>query len=114
MSYETAILKAALNYTRLGFIVHPLLNPNVPETNPKTGKEQSPGKGVLIKAWQERESVLTEAEIKKYWGPGRSSYFDNANIGLQCGKRSGITIIDVDDWNPAIWSELTAGLAMDN
>jgi hypothetical protein len=66
MSSVTAILKAALNYSRLGLIVHPLLNPNAPEINPKTGKEQSPGKGVLVKDWQKRESVLTEAEIKKY------------------------------------------------
>ncbi len=114
MSSETAIHEAALNYTRLGMIVHPLLNPNAVEINPKTEREQSPGKGVLVKAWQKRESILTEAEIEKYWGPGRSSYFDNANIGLQCGKRSGLTLIDVDDWNPAIWSELTAGLSIDN
>jgi hypothetical protein len=57
---------------------------------------------------------LTETEIEKYWGYSRSSYFDNANIGLQCGKRSGLTLIDVDDWNPAIWTELTAGLNIDN
>jgi hypothetical protein len=114
MSYETAILKAAFNYTRLGLIVHPLLNPNAPEINPKTRKEQSPGKGVLVKDWQKRKNILTEEEIKKYWGPGGSSYFDNANIGLQCGNRSGLTLIDVDDWNPAIWNELTAGLAIDN
>jgi|ERR1035437_1614852 hypothetical protein len=88
MSSETAILEAALNYTRLGLIVHPLLNPNASKTNPKTGKEQSPGKGVLVKDWQKRENILTETEIKKYWGSGRSSYFDNANIGLQCEKRS--------------------------
>jgi hypothetical protein len=25
-----------------------------------------------------------------------------------------LTLIDVDDWNPAIWNELTAGLAIDN
>ena len=68
----------------------------------------------MIKAWQSRESTLTEAEIKKYWGPDRKSYFNNANIGLQCGKRSGLTLIDVDDWNPAIWNELTAGLSIDN
>src|SRR5271157_1737692 len=82
--------------------------------NPETGTKQSPGKGVLVKDWQKRESALTEREIEKYWGPGRGSYFENANIGLQCGKRSGLTLIDVDDWNPAIWNELTAGLSMDN
>jgi hypothetical protein len=114
MSSETAILKAALNYSRLGLIVHPLLNPNAPEINPETGQKQSPGKGVLVKDWQKRELILTEAEIERYWGSGRSSYFDNANIGLQCGKRSGLTLIDVDDWNPAIWNELTAGLGIDN
>jgi len=114
MSSDTAMLEAALNYTRLGLIVHPLLNPNAPEINPETGQKQSPGKGVLVKDWQKRERILTEAEIKKYWGSGRSSYFDNANIGLQCGKKSGLTLIDVDDWNHAIWNELTAGLAIDN
>jgi hypothetical protein len=56
----------------------------------------------LVKDWQKRESILTEAEIKTYWGPGRNPYFDNTNIGVQCGKRSGITIIEVDNWNPAI------------
>jgi hypothetical protein len=45
MSSETTILEAALNYSRLGLIVHPLLNLNAPEINPKTGNEQSPGKG---------------------------------------------------------------------
>ena len=114
MSSETAMREAALNYTRLGMIVHPLLNPNAPKINSKTGEEQIPGKGVLVKDWQKRESTLTEAKINKYWGPDRSSYFDNANVGLQCGKRSGITLIDVDDWNPAIWNELTAGLSIDN
>jgi hypothetical protein len=36
MSSDTAMLEAALNYTRLGMIVHPLLNPNAPEINPNT------------------------------------------------------------------------------
>jgi hypothetical protein len=49
MSSETEMLKAALNYTKLGMIVHPLLNPNAPEINSKTGEKQSPGKGVLVK-----------------------------------------------------------------
>jgi hypothetical protein len=30
------MLEVALNYSRLGMIVHPLLNPNAPEINPKT------------------------------------------------------------------------------
>jgi hypothetical protein len=114
MSSEIAIFEAALNYTKLGMIVHPLLNPNAPEINPETGQKQSPGKGVLVKDWQKRERILTEAEIIKYWGSGGGSYFDNANIGLQCGKRSGFTLIDVDDWNPAIWNELTSGLSIEN
>ncbi len=114
MSSEPAILEAALYYTKLGMIVHPLLNPNAPEINSKTGEKQSPDKGVLVKDWQKRESALTEREIEKYWGPSWSSYFENANIGLQCGKRSDLTLIDVDDWNPAIWNELTAGLNTDN
>ncbi len=114
MSSEPTMLEAALNYTRLGMIVHPLINPNAPEINPKTGGKQSPGKGVLVNDWQKRESALTEREIEKYWGSSRSFYFENANIGLQCGKRSGLILIDLDDWNPAIWNELTAGLNTDN
>jgi hypothetical protein len=86
MSSEAAMLEAALNYSRLGMIVHPLLNPNAPEIDPKTGKEQSPGKGVLVKAWQKRESALTEAEIKKYWGPNRSITSRMQTLACNVGK----------------------------
>ncbi len=31
------------------------------------------------------------------------------NIGLQCGRRSDVLVIDVDDWNPAILQDLIEG-----
>lgn len=110
MTSNTAILEAARHYSNLGLIIHPLLSPDAPIINPRTNKPQSPGKGVLIKAWDDVEKPLTEKEIKKYWEYGRNPYFDKANIGLQCGKRSGVLVVDVDDWNPAIWNEFTTGL----
>lgn len=110
MTSDTAILEAARHYSNLGLIIHPLLSPDAPTINPRTKKPQSPGKGVLIKAWDDVEKQLTEEEIKKFWEHGRKPYFDKANIGLQCGKRSGVLVVDVDDWNPAVWQELTEGI----
>ena len=39
MNSEIIMLEAAVKYTKLGLIVHPLLNPNAPEINPKTGNK---------------------------------------------------------------------------
>ena len=64
----------------------------------------------MIKAWDGVQKPLTEEEIKKYWEHGGNPYFDKANVGLQCGKRSGVLVVDVDDWNLGVWNELTDGL----
>ncbi|MCQ1534985.1 hypothetical protein FTO70_04635 [Methanosarcina sp. KYL-1] len=104
---EPDILEAAERYTGLGWIIHPLSDPDGPETSPK-GKKLSPGKAPIEKDWQHRKTCRTEAEIKKFWKAG-SKY----NMGLQCGERSGVTVIDVDDMNPAIWAgadAITAGI----
>lgn len=95
----TDILDSAKEYTDLGWIVHPLSSS---DSNEKTA-----GKRPIEKAWQDREISRTEAELLKFWGPGAKEPF---NIGLQCGKRSGVLVVDVDDWNPAIWEYLTEGL----
>ncbi len=79
-------LAAARDYIKRGWIVHPLSSPD--------DKKQSPGKRPLLKNWQHLENV-TEDNIKK-WFSNTDSYFKDCNIGLQCGKRSSVTIIDID------------------
>ncbi|WP_292387708.1 bifunctional DNA primase/polymerase [Methanosarcina sp. UBA5] len=100
---EYNIMDSAKRYTGLGWIVHPLSSPY---TNEKTA-----GKRPIERAWQERDNHRTEAEILNFWGPGAKEPF---NIGLQCGKRSGVLVVDVDDWNPAIWQYLTEGLNVED
>lgn len=95
------MLEPAGRYTRLGWIIQPLYSPQTKR------KVTSPGKQPIETRWQKRTTPRTEAEIKKFWGPGQREAY---NIGLQCGERSGVLVIDVDDWNPAIWDDLTAGL----
>ena len=72
-------------------------------SNPIEG-ERSSGKIPIEKGWQNRETTRTEAEIAEFWGNGSKKPY---NIGLQCGERSGVIVIDVDDWNPAIMNGLT-------
>ncbi|WP_292372735.1 phage/plasmid primase, P4 family [Methanosarcina sp. UBA411] len=96
------MLKAAEKYTEMGFIVHPLTAP--------TSEGNKPGKTPLEKGWQKRESPRLQRDLDQYWGENAKEQSPPFNIGLQCGKRSGITVIDIDDMNPAIIHELTAGL----
>lgn len=99
-------VEAARIFTYLGWIIHPLYGPES-----KTQNCSAPGKQPIESGWQKRESLRTEAEIMKFWGPDAKESF---NIGLQCGKRSGVLVVDVDDWNPAIWQNLTDGLNIED
>lgn len=90
---------AARQYNNAGWIIHPLSNPIEGERNS--------GKIPIEKGWQNRETTRTDDEITKFWGNGSKEPY---NIGLQCGKRSGVIVVDVDDWNPAIMNYLTEGL----
>jgi len=96
------MLEAARKYTEIGLIIHPLTAPN--------SKGNSPGKSPIENEWSKREKPRTEADIIKYWGDKARQQTPPYNIGLQCGKRSGITVIDLDDMNPAIINALTEGI----
>jgi len=64
---------------RRGFVVHPLSRPD--------DKGNSPGKKPLITEWQKLPRTPQDIE----------TYIENGcNMGLVCGKASGVTIIDMD------------------
>ncbi len=73
------MLTVAREYTAKGWVVHPLSNPK--------DKGKSPGKRPLLKNWE--KLTHTPDDIEKYISKG-------CNIGLVCGKASGLTIIDLD------------------
>jgi hypothetical protein len=64
-------------YTNRGWVVHPLAGPKDPG--------DSPGKRPLLKGWQ----FLKET-------PQLSLFKPKCNIGLVCGKASGVMVIDYD------------------
>lgn len=65
-------------YTSRGWVVHPLESPY--------SNTQYAGKKPLLKGWQN----LTVT-------PQLSMFPEDCNIGIVCGKTSGVTIIDFDD-----------------
>lgn len=74
-----------------GFVLHPLSKPD--------DKGNSPGKRPLMKGWQTFSK--TPDDIEKYIEEGY-------NIGLVCGKASGIDAIDID--NDIFQDELLDGV----
>lgn len=88
---------SALEYSNRGWVVHPLTGP--------TSGGQSAGKRPIIKKWQYMSQPHDETQLRKW--------FDNTNnnIGLVCGKASGIIIIDVD--NKLFSNELFSGINID-
>lgn len=76
------ILKEAVRYSSMGWIVHPL-------TGPESGGA-SPGKRPIIKKWQYMSVPQNETQLKKW--------FENTthNLGLVCGDKSNIMVIDID------------------
>jgi len=71
------ILDVLTGYNKRGFVCHPLSSP--------TDRGDSPGKKPLLKGWQ----MLKHTPPISQFPPG-------CNIGLVCGKASGITVIDFD------------------
>lgn len=78
--------EAALSYLKKGFVIYPLSSPK--------SEGVSPGKRPLLKQWQQLEKV-TENDVDK-WFSNKDRFFQDCNIGLQCGKRSGVTVLDID------------------
>lgn len=75
----TEIIKVVEAYTARGWVIHPLSSPK--------DNGNSPGKKPLLKDWQKLQATPTD--IEKYIQQG-------CNIGLVCGKNSGVTVIDLD------------------
>ena len=77
------IYLASQQYTKLGFVVHPLTSPN--------DKGKSPGKKPLLNKWADMKTPANDADLKKWFEK------TDHNIGVVCGSVSGITVIDIDD-----------------
>ncbi len=76
----TAEMNAAIKeYAMRGWVVHPLSKP--------TDKGDSPGKKPILKGWQ--HLTVTPIDINKYVEGG-------CNLGLVCGRASGVDAIDLD------------------
>jgi len=86
----TVILEAAKLYTSKGWVVHPL-------SKPEGDIKRSPGKRPLLKKWEQLEKT-----------PDLSKFPAGCNIGLVCGKVSGVTIIDGD--SPLFMQEVFNGM----
>lgn len=97
-STNTEILEAARRYTGAGLIIHPLRKP--------VKGDKGTGKAPIEKDWSSRKETRDEADLLRFWGRGTDTPF---NIGLLCGEMSGITVIDIDDQNPAVINELLEG-----
>ncbi len=80
-------------YNEKGWILHPLSSPD--------DKGKSPGKRPLLPEWQKLEK--TPENIGKYITEG-------CNIGLVCGVKSGVTVIDKD--HMLFWENITRDLGL--
>jgi len=75
---EKEMLAAAIEYTKRGWVVHPL-------SKPIGDIKRSPGKRPILKKWEQLEKT-----------PDLSAFPPGCNIGLVCGEVSGVTVVDVD------------------
>ncbi len=91
------ILEAAIHYSKLGWVVHPLTGPHSGST--------SAGKRPIVKKWQYMATPHDEKQLKQW--------FENTsnNLGLVCGKASNIIVIDID--NDLFTDELLHNIEVD-
>lgn len=94
--------EAAKFYTEHGWIIHAL--------SPADGDEGTAGKAPVTYGWQKQPNPRTDNYIEKHWGENTDKKDVPYNIGLQCGKSSGVVVIDLDDDNPYIIGELFKGI----
>jgi hypothetical protein len=83
--------KHAIAYARRGFLVFPCHNIDT-DGECSCGKLQcaSAGKHPRYKDWQ-KDATLDEAQIRRWW-----SEYPDSNIGVACGAKSKLTVLDVD------------------
>ncbi len=98
-STSADMLEAARRYTSAGMIIHPVEKP--------VKDEKKTGKAPIEKKWSSRTEPRSEADLTRFWGKETDNPY---NIGLLCGERSGITVLDIDDYNPAIINDLLNGI----
>lgn len=98
-STSADMLEAARRYTSAGMIIHPIGKP--------VKGDKKTGKAPIEKKWSSRTEPRSEADLTRFWGKETDNPY---NIGLLCGERSGITVLDIDDHNPAIINDLLNGI----
>lgn len=82
---DSDMLSEAHRLTELGFIVHPLTGPNA--------GGNSPGKRPIKKDWQKQTTPYNEKVMAGWWGPDAKTQY---NMGLVCGRASGVMVVDMD------------------
>lgn len=75
--------QAAQLYTEAGWIIHPI-------KPPEPGNKRT-GKAPWETGWQHRIAPRSSKELDDFFSDGRN------NIGLLCGRASGVTVLDIDD-----------------
>src|SRR6185369_6548813 len=91
----SATLQAALEYAARQWRVVPLHYPTGLPAAPCSCARpdcDKPGKHPMIKAWPENASTEPSV-IKRWW-----AQWPKANVGIVCGKESGIFAVDVDGY----------------
>ncbi len=78
----SAVLAAALAYAAHGWPVHPLYGPE--------RRVPHPGKQPVLGRWQEQ--AATDPDVIRGWW----ERWDDSNIGIVTGPRSGLAVLDVD------------------
>ena len=86
-----SIKDAAKYYASIGVITHPLHGPDT--------KVKSPGKQPILSRWQKLEIPFSNEEIE-------SKYPNTGNLGFICGKKSDLTVLDIDWYVKGIWSDI--------
>ena len=88
---DMSIQDAAKYYASIGVITHPLHGPDT--------KVKSPGKQPVLSKWQKLETPFSDEEIE-------SKYSNAGNLGFVCGKRSDLTVLDIDWHVKGIWDDI--------
>lgn len=81
----SALVEVATGYAARGWIVHRLSSPKA--------EGASPGKRPIDTGWQKVTTPPIDAKLTQWFGNGNPK---GSNIGMLCGKASGVTVIDLD------------------
>ena len=68
---------------------------------------KSPGKQPKLSKWQKLEIPFSDGEIE-------NKYSNDENLGFICGKKSDLTVLDIDWYVKGIWSEILKDIDTSN